>query len=94
MKMEVGARGDFPFYGDFYPIPDSDDDANGCLLTDLNSPVCQVYDDPPHSCQQGICTTCAGLIRSGVEGIDYKVAVDALDPSQKAEVSVSAVRVP
>lgn len=47
---------------------------------------CQVFNDPPHSCQQGVCTTCAGLIRSGELGVDYKVAVDALSDTQKAEV--------
>lgn len=45
-----------------------------------------VYDNPPHSCQNGICTTCAGLIREGKEGENYKVAVDALGPDQRAEV--------
>lgn len=45
-----------------------------------------VYDDPPHSCQQGICTTCAGYIVEGKEGENYKLAVDALSKDQKKEV--------
>lgn len=44
-----------------------------------------VYDSPPHSCQQGICTTCAGFIREGKEGESYRVAVDALSNEQKSE---------
>lgn len=48
-----------------------------------------MFDDPPHSCQQGVCTTCAGLIRSGELGVNFKVAVDALDSNQKEQVHTS-----
>ncbi|CAM9857805.1 unnamed protein product, partial [Hapterophycus canaliculatus] len=43
----------------------------------------QVFDDPPCSCQQGICTTCAGFIREGTRDENYKVAVDALGEEQR-----------
>lgn len=42
-----------------------------------------VFDDPPCSCQQGICTTCAGFIREGTRDENYKVAVDALGADQR-----------
>eukprot|EP00903_Cladosiphon_okamuranus_P006553 g6401.t1 len=42
-----------------------------------------VFDDPPCSCQQGICTTCAGFIREGTRDENYKVAVDALGEGQR-----------
>eukprot|EP00752_Nemacystus_decipiens_P003952 g3619.t1 len=42
-----------------------------------------VFDDPPCSCQQGICTTCAGFIREGTRDKNYKVAVDALGEDQR-----------
>ncbi|CAM9176094.1 unnamed protein product [Ascophyllum nodosum] len=45
----------------------------------------RVFDDPPCSCQNGICTTCAGLIREGTKGESYKLAVDALGDDQRAK---------
>ena len=46
----------------------------------------QVFADPPCSCQQGICTTCAGFIREGTRDENYKVAVDALGEDQRDKV--------
>ena len=46
----------------------------------------QVFEDPPCSCQQGICTTCAGFIREGTRDENYKVAVDALGADQREKV--------
>lgn len=51
----------------------------------------QVFDDPPCSCQQGICTTCAGFIREGTRDENYKVAVDALGEDQREMVRMTAV---
>lgn len=49
-------------------------------------PGAQVFEDPPCSCENGICTTCAGLIQEGTKGVNYKVAVDALGEDQRAKV--------
>ncbi|CAM9333581.1 unnamed protein product [Choristocarpus tenellus] len=46
-----------------------------------------VYDDPPNSCRNGVCTTCAGLIQAGTEGVggDFIIAVHALGQEQRDE---------
>ena len=48
----------------------------------------QVFDDPPCSCENGICTTCAGFINAGTKDENYKLAVDALGAEQKEKVCV------
>lgn len=51
----------------------------------------QVFEDPPCSCQQGICTTCAGFIREGTRDENYKVAVDALGADQREKVGFPTI---
>ncbi|CAM9409640.1 unnamed protein product [Discosporangium mesarthrocarpum] len=45
----------------------------------------KVFDDPPSSCRNGVCTTCAGFILTGKEGEgeSFQVAVHALGQDQR-----------
>eukprot|EP00639_Heterosigma_akashiwo_P000626 CAMPEP_0194585408 /NCGR_PEP_ID=MMETSP0292-20121207/17743_1 /TAXON_ID=39354 /ORGANISM="Heterosigma akashiwo, Strain CCMP2393" /LENGTH=138 /DNA_ID=CAMNT_0039440867 /DNA_START=138 /DNA_END=554 /DNA_ORIENTATION=- len=38
----------------------------------------KVFDDPPFSCRNGVCTTCSCRIVEGKEGENYKLAVHGL----------------
>lgn len=46
----------------------------------------KVFDDPPCSCENGVCTTCAGLINEGTQDENYKLAVHALGAEQREKV--------
>lgn len=45
-----------------------------------------MFDDPPCSCENGVCTTCAGLINEGTQDDNYKLAVHALGAEQREKV--------
>eukprot|EP00638_Chattonella_subsalsa_P010126 CAMPEP_0117772710 /NCGR_PEP_ID=MMETSP0947-20121206/25288_1 /TAXON_ID=44440 /ORGANISM="Chattonella subsalsa, Strain CCMP2191" /LENGTH=136 /DNA_ID=CAMNT_0005598445 /DNA_START=122 /DNA_END=532 /DNA_ORIENTATION=- len=42
-----------------------------------------VFDDPPFSCRNGVCTTCSCLISEGIEEENYMLAVHGMGKPQR-----------